>query len=194
MMIHSYGQSFAVSQSQQADAGTSIAVAGGNDLPVKKDNADSVQISEAAKSKMLAELKGGELVDFTGENGMYKLGLMALGSNAVQAWSTKGLEVSDEAVIAAGKAFQEGLKQKIEESGASLAGSGGLALNKYQIVINSQEVPDWFMKEYENVLSSMDNNEMKAAFEKGDVFFTSKPSSSSIDALASYAQWQKHNN
>ncbi|MBQ0783287.1 MAG: hypothetical protein KBT66_03555, partial [Amphritea sp.] len=78
--------------------------------------------------------------------------------------------------------------------GASLAGSGGLALNKYQIVINSQEVPDWFMKEYENVLSSMDNKEMKAAFEKGGLFFTSKPSSSSVDALASYAQWQKHNN
>ncbi|MBQ0784678.1 MAG: hypothetical protein KBT66_10635, partial [Amphritea sp.] len=125
MMVHSYGQSFAISQSQPGDTDTSIAVAGGNNLPVKKDNADSVQISEAAKSKMLAELKSGEFVDFTGENGMYKLGLMALGNNAVQAWSTKGLDVSDEAIIAAGKAFQDGLKQKIEDSGASLAGSGG---------------------------------------------------------------------
>lgn len=191
MMVHSYGQAFAISQSQQADTDTSIAVAGGNNLPVKEDNADRVQISEAAKSKMLAELKGGEFVDFTGENGMYKLGLMALGNSTIQAWSTKGLDVSDEAIIAAGKAFQNGLKQKIEDSGASLAGSGGLALNKYQLVINSQEVPGWFMKEYENVLSSMENKEMKAAFEKGDLFFTAKPSSTGVDALASYASVAK---
>jgi hypothetical protein len=53
-------------------------------------------------------------------------------------------------------------------------------------------VPDWFTKEYENVLSSMDNAEMKAAFEKGDLFFTSKPSAENVNALASYASVAKN--
>lgn len=186
MKINAYQQSLGVSQNKLTDSGASIAVEGGNTSPLEKNNSDTVQISETARSKMLQELESGKFVDFTGENGMYKLGLMALGKSTIQDWSVKGLNLSDEAIVSAGKAFQDGFKQKLENSGSSLAGSGGLALNKYQIVINSQETPDWFTKEYENALSSMDNIEMKAAFEKGELFFSSKHFPSSVDALTSY--------
>jgi len=192
MIVNSNGQSFAINQSKLPENGVSIAVVGGNNLPIEQNNSDTVQISKAARSTMLQTLKSGDFSDFTGENGMYKLGLMALGKSTLQDWSAKGLNISDEAIVAAGKAFQDGFKQKIEESGSSLAGSGGLALNKYQIVINAQETPDWFTKEYENALSSMDNKEMRAAFEKGDLFFTSKPTSSNVNALASYASVAKN--
>ena len=192
MIVNSYAQEFVISQSKQTENSASIAVAGGNNLPIQKHNSDTVQISEAARAKILQELKSGEFVDFTGENGMYKLGLMALGNSTIQDWSDKGLNISDEAIIASGKAFQDGFKQKVNDSGSSLAGSGGLALNKYQVIINSQEVPDWFTKEYKNTLSSMDNKEMKNAFEKGDLFFTQKPSLFSINALARYDLLDAH--
>jgi len=175
-------------QAKPTESSTNIAVIGGNNLPVEENSSDAVQISDVARSKMLQEIKSGEFVDFTGENGLFQKGLMmGLGVSTVQEWSAKGLNISDEAVIAAGKAFDDGMKKKYEENGTSLAGKGGLALNKYQIIMNSQEVPDWFTQEYESVLSSMDDKEMKRAFEKGDLFFTSKPSFSRVDALASYA-------
>ena len=115
-----------------------------------------------------------------------KKGLMALGINTMQEWESKGLNISDEAIIAAGNAYQAAFTQVVEKSGSSLAGSS-LALNKHQIIINSQEVPDWFTQEYENALSSMDDEGMKSAFESGELFVTSKPSFSSADALANYA-------
>jgi len=191
MIVSSYGQSFPISQSKQSENGLSIAVVAGKNFPIEKNHSDTVQISEAAKSKMLGEIKSSGFIDFTGENGLYKKGLMmGLGVSTVQEWSANGLNISEEAVIAAGKSWDSATKKIFGESGSSFSGSS-LALNKHQIIINSQEVPDWFTNEYESVLSSMDNKEMKSAFEKGDLFFTSKPSSSSINALASYASVAK---
>jgi len=193
MIVGSYGQSFGISHSQQTGKEASIALIGGNNFPVEKNKSDTVQISEAGRTKVIQEIKNGGFVDFTGENGLYKKGLMmGLGVSTVQEWSAKGLDISDEAVIAAGKAFQDGLTGLVEEYGSSLAGKGGIALNKHQIVMNSQDVPDWFKQEYENVLSAMDNKEMKAAFERGELFFISKPPSSNVNALASYTSVAKN--
>jgi len=192
MIINTYGQSFPINQSKQLNNGQSIAAVGGKNLPFETNYSDTVQISEAGKSKVLEGIKSGGFIDFTGENGQYKKGLMmGLGVSTVQEWSAKGLDIADEAVIAAGKAFDNATKTMFGESGTSSAGSS-LALNKHQIVINSQEVPNWFTQEYESVVSSMDNKEMKSAFEKGELFFTSKPSSSRVDALATYASVAKN--
>ena len=192
MIVGRYGH-FGISHSQQTGKDASIALVGGNNFPVEENKSDTVQISEAGRTKMVQEIKNGGFVDFTSENGLYKKGLMmGLGVSTVQEWSAKGLNISDEAVIAAGKAFQDGLTELVEEYGSSLAGKGGIALNKHQIVMNSQDVPDWFKQEYENVLSAMDNKEMKAAFEKGELFFISKPSSSNVNALASYTSVAKN--
>ncbi|MEH6448443.1 MAG: hypothetical protein V7765_07220 [Oleispira sp.] len=184
MITNNYGLSSAISQTTAAETRATVAVASGNNFPAEKADVDSVQISDAAREKMQQELSSGKFVDFTAENGPYKLGLMAVGSSTIEAWTAGGLELSNEAIIAAGEALQNGLKQNIEETGSSL---GSVSLNKHQIVMNSQDVPDWFIKEYENVLSSMEDKEMKAAFERGETFLASKPSSSKIDALASYA-------
>lgn len=187
MMIDNYGPSFSVSQSKQAGSSAIVAETSGKSLPPESNRVDTVTISEAARSDMLDEMRSGQFMDFTGDNGPYKLGLMALGSSTINDWSAKGLELSDEAVIAAGEAFNDGFKSMVEVSGASMSESGGLTLNKYQIVMNAQKVPDWFTSEYETVLSSMENKEAKAAFEKGDLFFSSKPSSENSNALATYA-------
>jgi hypothetical protein len=192
MIASSYGQSFPISQSKQSENGQSIADVAGKSFPFEKNNSDTVQISEATKSKMLEEIKNGGFIDFTGDNGLYRKGLMmGLGVSTVQEWSDKGIKISEEAVIAAGKSWDSATNKMFGESGTSSAGSS-LALNKHQIVINSQEVPDWFTQEYESVLSSMDNKEMRSAFEKGDLFFTSKPSSLNGNALASYASVAKN--
>jgi len=175
-----------LNQAKPTESSTNIAVVAGNNLPIDKHSSDTVQISETARSKMIQEIKGGELVDFTGEDGPYKKGLMALGISTMQEWEAKGLNISNEAIIAAGNTYQDAFAQMVGESGSSLAGSS-LALNKYQIIINSQEVPDWFTQEYENTLTSMDDEGMKSAFEKGELFFTSIASFSRADALASYA-------
>ena len=172
MIVSDSGYISTLSQTKSIENRLNIAVVGVNNLPVEKNSSDSVQISEAARSKMLQKTTG--FVDTTGEDGMYKLGLIALGKSTMQEWSTKGMNVSDEAVIAAGKAFQNAVKKMTEESGSSLAGSS-LVLNKHQIIIGSQEVPGWFVQEYEDALSSLENKEMKSAFEKSELFFTLSP-------------------
>ncbi|MBL4799344.1 MAG: hypothetical protein JKY50_18220, partial [Oleispira sp.] len=87
-----------------------VAAADGKPLP-----AESINISDAARSKMLQELSSGEMVDFTGEDGAYKKGLMALGSETIQGWKDQGLDISDEAIIAAGEAFQKGFSQIVAQ-------------------------------------------------------------------------------
>ena len=184
MIVSNSGYMPRLSQTNSTEHPLNIAAAAGNHLPLEATPSAAVQISEAARAEMLQETT--DFVDFTDQHGLFKLGLMALGKSTLQEWSAKGLEISDEAVIAAGKAFQDGFKKMVEKSGPSLAGSS-LALNKHQILINTQDVPDWFTQEYKAVLSSQANKEMKAAFEQGELFFTSKPSTSKTNALASYA-------
>jgi len=184
MIIGNSGYTPILSQSKTIENKLDVAAFAGNNLPVQNPSADSVQISDAAKAKMFQ--KTSDFVDVTGEHGMYKLGLMALGESTLQ-----GLEVSNEAVIAAGKAFQDGFKGMVERSDSSLAGSS-LALNKHQILINTQDVPEWFTREYENTLAVQTNKQMKDAFEKGELSYASKPSSSKNQALASYARVAKN--
>ncbi|MCW8932466.1 MAG: hypothetical protein OQL19_19795 [Gammaproteobacteria bacterium] len=177
-----------LSQASSTENRMNIEATGGNNLPVENYSRDSVQISEAAKSKNLQNITG--LVHLADETGMYKLGVMALGSKTIQEWSAKGLDISNEAVIAAGQAFQDGFNKAIRDRESSLAGSN-LSINKHQILINHQEVPDWFMHEYENKLSSIDDKNVKNAFESGELFYSSKPSVSKVHALASYASVEK---
>ncbi|MFT6902610.1 MAG: hypothetical protein ACJAXS_002826 [Colwellia sp.] len=192
MNVSSSGQSLVINQNKNVGNGNRFALESGNNFPDENNKSDTVQISEAGRNKMIHEIKSGEFIDFTAENGPYKKGLIfGLGSSAVNEWSAKGLDISKEAVISAGKAFQEGFTQLSKEYGDSLGGKGGISVNKHQVVINTQEVPDWFKQEYDSALSSMDNKDMIKAFEEGELFFISKPSSSSVNALASYASVEK---
>jgi hypothetical protein len=164
----------------------------GNSLPSNPSDkhstskhSTSVSISQAAHDQSIQATQG--LIDMSGEDGGYKLGLMALGNSTIQGWADQGLALTKEAVIAAGEAFQQAFSQMQDESDGSFAGSS-LALNKYQVVMDSQQTPDWFKQEYESVLASMDNNEMKDAFQQGELFVTSKASSlNNANALANYS-------
>ena len=93
--------------------------------------------------------------------------------------------LEEESIIAA-EAPQSSFRENLEKNGPSTAGSS-IALNRHQIVINSKAVSDWFVKEYEYILSSMDNSQLKAEFENGDTYYVSKPSKPSSEALSRYA-------
>jgi len=192
MIVSNLGNIPILKQATAPENGTNIAKVSGKSLPVEENHSNSVEISQAARTKILEEINSGGLIDFTGEQGQYKKGLMmALGTSTVQRWSAKGLTLSDESVIAAANAFQDAFNNAVEESGSSLAGSG-IALNKHQIIINSQQVPGWFSQEYDSVLASMDDTSMKSAFENGELFAISNATSSTVNALASYASVAKN--
>ena len=164
----------------------------GNTFPTG-NSGENVDISEGGRLALEREMQNiaearenQELMDFRGHAGKIRLGLMALGQSAVDDWSSRGLELNEQCILAAGEAFQDAFRKNLEENGSLTAGSS-IVLNRHQIVINSQAVPDWFVEEYENTLSLMDNSKLRNAFENGDTFYVSQPSASSSDALSRYA-------
>lgn len=102
-----------------------------------------------------------------------KLGMIALGKRTIDEWTTKGLAISTETLIVAGKVFREAVSsafQKNELSSPDL----NICLNKHEIVSKSQAVPDWFKIEYQQTLSNIINSKMKKAFEKSGLYFSEK--------------------
>jgi hypothetical protein len=164
----------------------------GNMLP-PGNSGENVDISEGGRLVLEREMRNiaeardnQELIDFWGRDGQVRLGLMALGQSAINDWSSKGLELNEESILAAAEAFQSAFRKNLEENGPSTAGSS-IALNRHRIVINSQAVPDWFVEEYQYALSLMGTSKVKSAFENGDTFYVSQPSVSSSEALSRYA-------
>lgn len=156
----------------------------GNSQPgTQNPSDDSLTISTRARAMEAGA--GPQLIDFRGEEGLHRLGLMALGRNATEQWAERGLNLSDESIIAAGQAFQDAFKQNYEQNASSMAGSR-IALNKHQIVMNHQEVPAWFKQEYENNLTAMGNPKMANAFAQGELAFISEPAAANAGALARY--------
>lgn len=163
----------------------------GNMLP-PGNSGENVDISEGGRSALELEMRNiaeaqdnQKLIDLRGDDGKLRLGLMALGQSVMGGWSSKGLELNKESILAAAEEFQNAFRKNLEESGPSTAGSS-IALNRHQIVINSQAVPDWFVEEYKNTILSMDNSKLKNAFENGDTFYISQPSVSSFEAFNRY--------
>lgn len=177
--------------SRAAETQPEIAIERGNSLP-SNSLVETVNISDTGKQTLedeIARLKkafeNGELVDLRSDAGQLHLGLMALGAGTVDAWSAKGLQLSEEAVLGAAKAFQDGFRANFEQYDFSMAGSS-VAINRHQIVMNSQSVPDWFVQEYQTALSIMDDPEIARAFQDGHTFFSSPPSRDVREALVSY--------
>lgn len=138
---------------------------------VKVDISDDARLALEREMQNIAKARHSqEFVDFRGKDGNIRLGIWALGRTAMDDWSAKGLEVTEKSVLAAAEAFQEAFSKKLDGNDFSSAGSG-IALNRHQIIIDSQPVPDWFLEEYESALSSMGGSEVKDAFENGDTFF-----------------------
>ena len=151
------------------------------------DISDEGHLALERERKNIADARDNQaFVDFRGRDGQLRLGLMALGKAAINGWSDKGLEVTDESILAAADAFQEAFRQSLEEHGSATAGAA-IALNRHQVVINSQAVPGWFIEEYQNTLSSMGESGLKNSFAAGNRFFVSHPSVSVVEALRRYA-------
>lgn len=153
-----------------------------------------VDISEDGRLELEREMQNiakardnHEFVDFRGDDGKIRLGLFALGKATIDDWSAKGLELTEESVLAAAEAYQDANRKIFDENGSSAAGTG-MVLNRHQIVIDSQTAPDWFLEEYESTLSSMGDNNVTSAFKNGDTFYVSQPSPSNSSALNRYAE------
>lgn len=192
MQVDSSARIFQLPQSRSSDNQSSIADKTGNPLPPGNQETD-VAISERGRSALEREKQNianarenQEFVDFRGHDGQIRLGLWAIGEASMDSWSEKGLEITEESVLAAAEAFQAATRKMQEKHGSETAGAG-IALNRHQIILNSQPVPDWFVEEHAAMLSSLDNGALKNAFEHGDTFFVTPPSASSSEALSRYA-------
>lgn len=94
------------------------------------DAGDRLDISEGARLALeherqnIAEArKNQELIDLRGHDGKIRLGLMALGQSTVDDWSSRGLELEEQSIIAAAEAFQSAFRENLERNGSSTAGS-----------------------------------------------------------------------
>jgi hypothetical protein len=193
MYVPAFRQDFSPGISGGVENRPTIATRSGTGLPPER-NSDSVSISETGQSRLdreLQNLKKGakvhQLFDTRGPEGKYRFGLIALGSNTVSEWRDKGLDISEAAVLAAADAFQAGLRSNGEMNGSSSAGSY-VALNRHQIVMNHQQVPDWFKQEYLSSLSSMDSGHIKNAFESGALYVAGRTHTPDAKSLARYTE------
>ena len=116
-----------------------------------------------------------KIIGVVDRQGMLELGLVALGKSNTADWSNKGLNLSDDTLIAAAKALQDGFKKIVDEHGTATAGSH-VSVNAHQIVINEQQqVPSWFSREYDNLITSISDRAHREAFRAGALVFASPP-------------------
>lgn len=128
----------------------------------------------------------GKIITTSTREGMMGLGAMALGKSSIREWSSKGIEISEESLIAAAKAFQDAFKQAVEQKGSQTGGTR-VSINKHQVVMNNQQVPEWFSQEYDAALAMIDNPARQSAFKDGGLFFVSLPVPTATDQpLAAY--------
>lgn len=147
--------------------GQYVAMSGSRMSAGRSDSASAV--SAGGDGDRVSLSSSPQLQDVRGKDGMLKLGAMALGDRVIESWQQQGLELSEEALLSAAKAFQEGFSALQRESGGAPAGRS-LALNSHQIVMGAQPVPDWFEEAYATTLAAMDDPQMQASFKEGDLY------------------------
>lgn len=102
----------------------------------------------------------------TGRDNIHSIGVLALGGeDQFQAWSEKGLEISDDTIEKAYVSWNQGFKDAMQNQGRS-----SLAMNRYDIVASSQLVPDWFLQERSLHLEAITDADLRASFESGDFY------------------------
>lgn len=139
--------------------------------------------SKVSQHNALEVSSGGMILSTATRQELLNLGTMAIGKIAIDDWSVQGLDVSEESLIAAAKALQDGFKQIVDKLGTKTAGSS-VSINKHQIVINEQlQAPDWFIREYETALAMLDDPAHQQAFSQGALFFTSLPAATDPGAF-----------
>ena len=139
-----------------------------------QSNFSDVSISAEGQSRIERELQNmasakasNELIDFRGREGQIRLGLIALGQNQISQWQEQGLELSEETILAAAATFNDAFQSMQALTGSD---AGSFALNKHQIVMNSQNVPDWFVEEYQQQIEMMGASDTANAFKQGELY------------------------
>lgn len=98
------------------------------------------------------------------------LGALVLGGeNQLKEWSDKGLVVTDETLKKAYDVFNDSFKEHLENSR-----NQATSFNRHQIIINSQAVPDWFLREYETEVSSIAPQDIRQSFASGALYHLSE--------------------
>ncbi|PTY37927.1 hypothetical protein BGP77_15820 [Saccharospirillum sp. MSK14-1] len=107
------------------------------------------------------------------------------GDSQIQQWASQGLSLADETLSAA----EEALSQAMAEHEANGSVPSKALFNAYQLIADNQEAPDWLSEEQQQVLANMTDEEAKAAFENGDLYYLTEVAQgtgkSGIDAYQS---------
>lgn len=140
-------------------------------------NKETTDSTRAYQSNTASISNSSKIMSVSSNEGLLELGRLALGNSTIDDWANKGITLSDESLIAAAKAVQDGFKSIVDQQGTNIAGSR-VSINKHQIVINNEsQVPDWFSKEYELALASVDDSVHRDAFKNEALFFAFLPPS-----------------
>lgn len=141
------------------------------------DDKEISNTRSAYQSNTSSVSNNGKIMSVSSKEGLLELGRLALGNSTIDDWTKKGITLSDESLIAAAKAFQEGFKSIVDQHGTNTAGSS-VSINKHQIVINNEtQIPEWFSEEYNLVRASINDSAHRDAFDNEAPFFAFLPPS-----------------
>ncbi len=121
--------------------------------------------------QILQEKSSAGELDYTKSDGYetrLRLGVAAIGGfQQLQKWQEKGLELTEQTLFKAGDAFSEGQRQLKRDGTYSRK---GLVMNRYDLVSQNQQVPEWFNQEKKQMLKQMPDN-AAYAFKQGNLFY-----------------------
>ncbi|MEG3639428.1 hypothetical protein [Magnetococcus sp. PR-3] len=122
-----------------------------------------------------------------GKDGQLGLGLLALGGEAQRAdWAKQGLEVTEQTLLEAANTFNEGFQAMTEQGNPR---DYSLSLNRHQLVMNTQDVPSWFLQEYQDTVQALQDPAQQQAFAQGEPYYISAHKQATQSALQAY---QRH--
>lgn len=142
------------------------------------------EIEPAEKSEREAAIETALLSGAGSKNHLARL--MFGGDAQLGQWRSQGLEVGNEALSAA----EATLKQALAEHEANGSVPSEALFNAYQLIADNQEVPAWFDEEKQQALAEMTNEEARAAFENGELYFLQQAQQSDNKAVNAYQAMQ----
>jgi len=95
-------------------------------------------------------------------------GITAIGGyRQLENWREQGLKLTEQTLLNAGTALNEGLRQL---KGDGTYSRKGLVMNRFDLVKQNQEVPEWFAEEKQKALKTMPES-AASAIRKGHTFY-----------------------
>ena len=110
------------------------------------------------------------------------LARLVFGGGQMDQWSARGLELTATTMDAA----YDAISKAMAEHEANGTQPSEALFNAYQLVADNQEVPDWFNEEKMEALAEMTDDEIREAFENGELYFLREKGPSSNSAIEAY--------